>query len=189
VKVSGRLKLILVGVVLAAIAAAAIIASSSGSSADVATLKPSETDLTACAAHFNVESGRREDRPGGSGLLVPADPDKALICHYYGYPYSVPKGGNTHGKVGDLAAEVHLSSRRAAGSLAAAFDALESIPSGEYTCPEDNGAAAYVLFGYPAGPTVRVLVDLSGCEFVDSNATASSFHLSPTLGRLLSARR
>lgn len=187
-KVSWRPKLILVGVALAAIAAGAIIVLSSGSSAEVTTLKPSEADLTSCAPGFNVESARREDGRGGGDVLVPASPERALICRYYGFPSSVPTGGNSHGKVEEPAAEVHLNSQREAASLAESFDALESVPSGEYTCPEDNGAAAYVLFAYRAAPTVRVLVDLSGCEFVDSNATASSFHLSPALSHRLSVR-
>jgi hypothetical protein len=188
--VSGRLKLLLTVIALAAIAAVAIITLGPGSfSPEVATLKPREADLTSCAPHLASEAARRKDASGDGDLLVPANPEKALICRYYGYPRSVPTGGDTEGKIEDLATDAHLTSSRAAGSLAESFDALEAIAPGEYTCPEDNGAAAYVLFAYPAAPTVRVLVGLSGCEFVDSNATANGFSLSTALGRRLSTAR
>ena len=160
----------------AALALASCSAATGGPS-EVATLKPDQADMHSCLPRFGIETADREEARGDGDQLVPAGPERALVCRYYGYPSSVPPGGDTEGRIGQLAAEGAVRSPAAAESLAQLFDGLKTVSDGEYTCPEDDGAALYALFAYRDAPTVRVLVRLSGCRFLGSNATGQGYFM------------
>jgi hypothetical protein len=70
----------------------------------------------------------------------------------------------------------------AAERMALTLDKTErlkpALEHGSVACPNDSGAWLFALFLYAEKPSVRVVVPLSGCQFVFSNAAAHLYFLS-----------
>ncbi len=97
--------------------------------------------------------------PGAGRRLVPGTPTIATVCRYHGLNVPQPPGtlarstvlrGDVRGLATDLNAGEHL------------------VPGARYNCPNDTGEGILLVFGYPGGGTVSVLIDLTGCSFADN---------------------
>ena len=90
-----------------------------------------------------------------------------------------------------LAAHQILRSRKTAERMALAFDDSKrlkpALEHGSVACPNDSGAWLFALFQYAEEPSVRVVVPLSGCQFVSSNAAEHLYFLSGEMKRRLLA--
>ena len=89
--------------------------------------------------------------------LLPARPDAALRCAYY--------GGN--GKPSRLKSQQRLGPARAR-SLAAAIARIpvSHLVGAVYHCPADDGSAVLVAFGYPGRGSVDVWAEVTGCATI-----------------------
>jgi hypothetical protein len=94
--------------------------------------------------------------------LVPGDPTVVTICRYAGLNRPV--------RVGTLIRSVVL--RDGVAALAAELNVGRDVGPASYSCPADDGARAVLLFSYPRGPALPVVVDLAGCRFASNGARA-----------------
>lgn len=179
-----HLKLLLLALALIATAAGITVIVAADSSTE--SHEASESTRSSCPRHADLEDARKQPR-GGGDALVPLRPRAALICRYFGYPFR--HGGE--GRIDQLAAYRILRSDRAAERMALAFDKSErlkpALEHGPVACPSDTGAWLFALFQYAEEPPVRVVVPLSGCQFVFSNAAAHLYFLSGEMKRQLLA--
>ena len=179
-----HLKLLLPALALIATAAGIIVIVAADPSTE--SHQASESTRSSCPRHSDIEEARRQ--PQGHGdALVPLHPRAVLICRYFGYPFR--HGGE--GRVDQLAAHRILRSDRAAERMALAFDNSKrlkpALEHGPVACPYDTGAWLFALFQYAEEHSVRVVVPLSGCQFVFSNAAAHLYFLSDEMKRRLLA--
>lgn len=123
-------------------------------------LQSSCPELAPPEGHLAGHNGRE------LSVLVPEGSDGLLLCRYFGFgQIQTPQ---TVERAGKLADESRVRAKAMVTSLARAFDGLEQIPNGTYTCPLDEGARLIALFRYPSEPPVPVEVHLSGCGFAGS---------------------
>lgn len=180
-----HLKLLLLTLALIATAAGtvAIMASDSSTEPDEAR----ESTQSSCPRHADLEEARQQQARGRGDALVPLHPRAALVCRYFGYPFR--HGGE--GRIDQLAAHRILRSGEAAERMALTFDKAErlkpALEHGPVACPSDTGAWLFALFQYAEEPSVRVVVPLSGCQFVFSGAAAHLYFLSGEMKRRLLA--
>lgn len=179
-----QLKLLLPTLALIAMAAGITVIVAADSSTE--SHQTSESTRSSCPRHADIEDARRQPR-GHGDALVPLHPRAASICRYFGYPFR--HGGE--GRIDQLAAQHFLRSGRAAERMALAFDDSKrlkpALEHGSVACPYDTGAWLFALFQYAEGHSVRVIVPLSGCQFVSSNAAAHLYFLSAEMKRRLLA--
>jgi hypothetical protein len=182
--VNRQLKLLLPALALIATAAGItmIVAADSSTESHGA----NESARSSCPRHADIEDARKQPR-GRGDALVPLHPRAALICRYFGYPFR--HGGE--GRIDQLAAYRILRSERAAERMALAFDDSKrlkpALEHGPVACPSDSGAWLFALFQYAEERSVRVIVPLSGCQFVSSNAAAHLYSLAGEIKRRLLA--
>lgn len=175
--------LLMSALIAAAVGVVVVVASDSST----VPLEANKSTLSSCPPHADIEEVRQQQSQGHGDALVPLHPRAALICRYFGFPFR--HGGE--GRIDQLAAYRILRSGQAAERMALAFDQSKRLKPafehGSVACPNDTGAWLFVLFQYAEGPSVRVVVPLSGCQFVFSNAAAHLYFLSGQMKRRLLA--
>jgi hypothetical protein len=183
--VNRNLKLLLLTLALIATAVGIIVIAASDSPTE--SHEASESTQSSCPRHADIEEARHQQPRGRGDALVPLHPRAVLMCRYFGYPFR--HGGE--GRIDQLAAHRILRSGRAAERMALTFDKSErlkpALEHGPVACPSDTGAWLFALFQYAEEPSVRVVVPLSGCQFVFSNAAAHLYFLSGEMKRQLLA--
>jgi hypothetical protein len=182
--VNRHLKLLMLA--LALIATAGVITVIVAADSSTESHQVSESTRSSCPRHADIEDARKQPR-GRGDALVPLHPRAVLICRYSGYPFR--HGGE--GRIDQLDAQRILRSGRAAERMALAFDNSKrlkpALEHGSVACPYDTGAWLFALFQYAEEHSVRVVVPLSGCQFVFSNAAAHLYFLSGEMKRRLLA--
>ncbi len=111
--------------------------------------------------------------PGTDDELVPGEPDRLLICRYWGL-----------GRSERLAVKRQFREPSKVREYAADLDNLEPWPEGEYSCEEDDGARTLALFGYPEEAPAVVEISLTGCPSA-LNGKTHSYDPVPLIQNLL----
>jgi hypothetical protein len=88
--------------------------------------------------------------------LVPGEPERLLLCRYWGMNY---------GKRSErLAASRVVTDSATVEVIADRLVHLPPFPDGAFACPSDEGARTYAIFAYPDDPLVVVELNLEGCS-------------------------
>jgi hypothetical protein len=106
--------------------------------------------------------------------LVPNQPNELLLCRYYGL--GIDQTPQTQARAGKLAAERLLRRPGVVRTIGREFDDLRQVSrSATFSCPFDEGAMLYAIFGYASEPVVPVEVSLSGCRFARNGRARPAF--------------
>jgi hypothetical protein len=93
------------------------------------------------------------------------------LCRYWGN--GINQTPKTQARAGELERELRLRQVSVVRRIGTEFNQqIRLTRQGATTCPEDEGARLYAIFGYPDEPTVPVEIDLSGCRFAGNGRTA-----------------
>jgi hypothetical protein len=107
---------------------------------------------------------------------VPGDPDRLLLCRYWGM---------YQGKGLPEVGEQRFSRVATVRSLAEHFNHQPPYPRGTRSCPTGNGGPIYAFFRYEEEPSVVVEISRDGCSRL-SNGHARTRALTPQLEKRLS---
>jgi hypothetical protein len=125
-------------------------------------VSPSGARLTAWTQHVNspvlaaregvsVSACGRPDRAAEVNRLVPGAPCVIELSRYQGVPDARLIGRSV------------VRSRSIVDRLTTEFNALPPIPTGTYSCPDDNGSQVVAILKYKTGQSLRLTITLSGC--------------------------
>lgn len=152
---------------------------SCGQAAEVEGRSPRSTQLgAACPKHpFSARRlAHANQNPRATTKTVPDDPDRLLLCRYW---------GAYQGKdLPEVAAERRFSRVAVVQSLAERFNGQPPYPRGARACPTGNGGPIYAFFRYEDQPSVVVEVWRDGCKRL-WNGHAKTRALTPQLEKRL----
>ncbi len=153
-----------------------LVLASCGQAAEGGLSRPNRHDL-ACPKHpLSPRRLARINRDSeAAAKTVPGDPDRLLLCRYWG----VYQGR-------DLPEVVEQRFNRVAivGSLAEQFNHQPPHPRGARACPTGGGGPIYAFFRYEEEPSVVIEVWRDGCKRL-SNGHARTRALTPPLEKRL----
>jgi hypothetical protein len=125
------------------------------------TTVPAPTCPTGPADGLAPATPERPVRPGLDAALVPPGPVVATVCRY----------GGVSATAGDGPVRSATVMGAALGALVTEADSprWHVVARGaDYSCPMWDGGRDAVEVAYPAGPGVRVTVDIGGCGFASN---------------------
>lgn len=99
--------------------------------------------------------GDLNENPESDEAIVPGEPERLLLCRYWGMDYE--------GRSLRLAKRKLVTDPAAVRLIADGLNDLPPFPDGEFACPSDEGARTYALFAYPNDPPVVVELRSDGC--------------------------
>jgi hypothetical protein len=99
--------------------------------------------------------GDLNENPESDDAIVPGEPERLLLCRYWGMNYEDRSSRLAKRKLITDPATVRL--------IADGLNELPPFPDGEFTCPSDEGARTYAFFAYPADPPVVAELRFEGC--------------------------
>jgi hypothetical protein len=80
----------------------------------------------------------------GFAIIVPGEPERLLLCRYWGM--------NHENRSLRLAKRKVLTDPATVRLIAKGLNDLPPFPDGDFACPSDEGARTYALFAYPDDP-------------------------------------
>jgi hypothetical protein len=151
------------------VVAAAVVISGCGGGSSSETVAATAVRFACPRAAFPPAAiGSKNANPHAQEATVPGQPDRVLLCRYFGQ--------NQGPRPGDLASKWSASRGSHGADAAARTASLETLVTEmnetspfldeSHTCPMDEGVAIYALFHYPAEPPVLVDVRPGGCGSV-----------------------
>ncbi len=99
--------------------------------------------------------GALNENPQSDDAIVPGEPERLLLCRYWGM--------NHENRSFRLAKRKLITDPATVRLIADGLNDLPPFPDGEFTCPSDEGARTYALFAYPDDPPVVVELRSEGC--------------------------
>ncbi len=99
--------------------------------------------------------GDLNENPESDEAIVPGEPERLLLCRYWGM--------NDEGRSLRLAKRKLVTDPATVRLIADGLNDLPPFPDGEFACPSDEGARTYALFAYPDDLPVVVELRSEGC--------------------------
>jgi|SRR5881394_622047 len=99
--------------------------------------------------------GDLNENPESDDALVPGQPERLLLCRYWGL--------NHESRPLRLAKRKLITDPATVRLIADGLDGLPPFPNGEFSCPADEGARTYALFAYLDDPPDVVELNFEGC--------------------------
>jgi hypothetical protein len=116
----------------------------------------------------------KHQRPGTPARVVPGHPVTLLGCRYYGLNLPQPRG--------TLAQWVRVNP----GPAASFINSFREANPMQISCPDDNGSAVLLDFGYPDESDLVVRINTSGCGYAtNGDRTVQAQRIWPYLGQVL----
>jgi hypothetical protein len=96
------------------------------------------------------------ENPKSVDAIVPGEPDRLLLCRYWGM--------NHENRSLRLAKRKLITDSATVRLIADGLNDLPPFPDGVSACPSDEGARTYAFFAYPDDPPVVVELNSEGCS-------------------------
>jgi len=127
------------------------------------------------------EEGRIGDlnkNPESDDALVPGQPERLLLCRYWGL--------NHGSRPLRLAKRKLIADPAAVRLIADGLGGLPPFPNGEFSCPADEGARTYALFAYPDDPVDVIELNFEGCASATNGRAGVAWLRDPVAHRVMS---
>lgn len=121
--------------------------------------------------------GDLNENPESDDAIVPGEPERLLLCRYWGMNYE--------NRSLRLAKRKLITDPATVRVIADGLNELPSFPDGEFACPSDEGARTYALFAYPDDPTVVVELRSEGCPTATNGRAAIALFGDPTARQVM----
>lgn len=99
--------------------------------------------------------GDLNENPESDDVIVPGQPERLLLCRYWGM--------NHEERALRLAKRKLITNATTVRLIADGLNDPPPFPDGESACPSDEGARIYASFAYPDDPPVAVELRSEGC--------------------------